>query len=140
MKTNKLLGVIALLAIIATAIIGCKGDDPATEEQPVLKTATLTLGNATVKVEYNDLPSAGEPEFIARFRNRFTTITPEEDNPFLTSLGNKTYTIKIIDSSTDGFQKVDDTTLSIGKEYPNLSTITGTAIIAGFKLLPGITS
>jgi hypothetical protein len=83
MKT-KLVGLIAIaiIAIIALPLAGCKSDEPITTEQPKDQTTTITglfdnNASATVKGNFTDTEWNGIPDIIKTALN--TVFTPRSD-------------------------------------------------------------
>jgi len=158
MKTIKQIGFIAL-AIMTLAVIGCKDepdppppnpctcpngtehDAPCTcggddchctvKEQPILKTPKLTIGDSIeITVEYYDLPSADEPEYLAVLQGIFNTIRDSTSpatvgcrNDLIATGGRFTIIVQDAVPAYNNYQTIPDnnTTLKVHKEWISIT-------------------
>jgi hypothetical protein len=143
--TQRVAGFIAI-AIIAIAIIACKGDDPTDPppEQPVAATYDLTLGDIKITLHYQK-ESDEVPAYITRIQNRLTAITnfASNDNDseqaiLINKLKNRggNYSIIVVYGGTsfDEFVAIDGQTV---KAHDSWLTANATTITA-FQLMDAL--
>jgi len=120
MKATKHFSIIAITAIIALAIIGCKGDDDTTtggtQPQPVAQSITfsgITTDNgyatAYVTVNYTALPNT-VPGYMSILETVIKKILP-------TTRANGNLTINVISSGDDGFVLAGLKTLNVRESW-----------------------
>jgi hypothetical protein len=135
---------IAIIAIMATAIIACKEDEPTgeTQEQPIATTYDLTLGDIKITLNYKKKPSEPVPAYIDRIQNRLTSIAGNPgETERIKGLTNRNgnYSINVIYDGTsfDEFLATDGQTIKAHNSWlsANAETISSAQITRGIDAM-----